>query len=150
MESSAWIIKMQIEHHKPTGDVLITEKCLTLACLILWLIAGHTFASAGGQCPIAVTLAQKPGNFDLLRICHAHSVRCYDSGQLFSGWRLRIICKMACNVRTCDVEDLDSNDRETSTLISECKIDSLLGDGNASNLSVDDYLFEWIIKEWNN
>lgn len=113
---------------------------LTLTGLSHWLVAGHAFASTGGQCPVTVTLAQKSGNLHLLRVGHAHAVGFDDRGQLLSGRRFGIECKVRGDVGTGDVEYLDRDHRKTSTLIPECKVDAFLRHRHAANLSVDYHL----------
>ena len=114
----------------------------TVACLLVCIgfVAGLAETTAALQVPIAVAFAQVFRRRILDGVGNADAVRLLDRGQLTAGGRGRECGERGCHLRTGDVVDADGQQRNTSALIAECKVNAFLCHWNRTHLRVDDDL----------
>lgn len=118
-----------------------TDRALgALLLLNVGLISRLAVASAAGQVPLAVPLAEEGGLLDHNGVRHAGADRLLDQRHLAAGRRCGEVREVDRDLRAADVVNFDGKDRDASALVPERKVDALLRHGDRFHLRVYHHL----------
>lgn len=99
---------------------------LALLLVHVGLVARFAVASAGGEVPFPVSLAEEDRVVDLDGVGDAGADRLLDKCDLATGRRGRETGEVHRDLRTADVVHLDGQDRYAGALIAEREVNALL------------------------